>query len=120
MSSALKPISSLERALAYSGGSHTPADIEAAVERGELQRWDGEASSIITEIKQTPQQRLLLYFLAGGDMTELRAMSIGINEWGRSVGCVKAQIVGRLGWARSPLTREDGWRQTAVLLEKEL
>src|SRR2546421_6966074 len=45
----------LDRALRYAGGSHTLEDIDAAVERGDLQRWDGDCSTIITEIKQTPQ-----------------------------------------------------------------
>src|SRR5437660_12610921 len=112
--------SSIARALTYAGGSHTAADIDAAVARGDLQRWDGECSTIITEIRQTPQQRILLYFLAEGDMTELRGMARGIEDWGRSLGCVKAHLVGRFGWARSPLTRDDEWHQTAILLEKEL
>src|SRR5438046_1107641 len=103
----------IERALAYSGGSHTLADIDMAVNRGEFQRWDGDRSTIITEIKQTPQQRILLYFLAEGALSELRAMAIGINEWGRSAGCVKAQLIGRRGWERSPIL-QDGWKPISV------
>ena len=53
----------LDSALQFAGGSHTTADIDRAVESGQLQRWDGERSTIITELKQTPQQRILLYFL---------------------------------------------------------
>src|SRR5437762_2854608 len=95
--------SGIARALRYCGGSHTATDIDAAVAAGELQRWDGDRSTIITEIKQTPRQRILLYFLAEGDLTELRAMAVGINEWGRSLKCVKAQLIGRRGWERSAL-----------------
>jgi len=109
----------LDRALAYSGGSHTAADIEAGVACGDLQRWYGERSPIITEIKQTPQQKILLYFLAEGDLTELRGMAVGINEWGRSLKCVKAQLIGRRGWERSPL-RMDGWLPVSIVMEKSL
>ena len=111
--------SPITRALAYAGGSHTAADIDRAVAAGELQQWNGERSTIITEIKQTPQQRILLYVLAEGDLTELRAMAIGINEWGRSLGCVKAQLIGRRGWERSPL-RMDGWLPVSIIMEKSL
>src|SRR3989442_10059938 len=98
----------IARALTYAGGSHTLADIEAAVAMGTMQRWDGDESAIITEIHETPRQRILLFFLAGGHMAELRAMALPIMEWGRSVGCVKAQLIGRPGWVRSPIV-DDGW-----------
>src|SRR5207247_946537 len=110
----------IERALAYAGGSHTVADIEAAVVTGAMQRWEGEESVIITEIKQSPQQRYLLFFLAAGDMTELRGMARGIEDWGRSIGCVKAQLIGRRGWERSPLVSQDGWKPLQIVMEKDL
>ena len=109
----------LDRALRYAGGSHTAEDIDAAVERGELQRWDGECSTIITEIKQTPQIRYLLFFLAEGDMTELRGMARGIEDWGRALGCTRAQLIGRKGWERSPIARFDGWKFVSIVMEKE-
>ena len=109
----------LERALAYAGGSHTLADIKHAVARGECQKWQGEQSIIITEIKQTPQQKILLFWLAAGNMIELRGMARGIEEWGRSQQCDKAQLIGRRGWERSPLVL-DGWKAVSIVMEKEL
>src|SRR5438552_10467942 len=103
-------VSPLERALVYAGGSHTLADIEAAVATGAMQQWLGDESAIITEIRETPRQRILLFFLAGGRMAELRAMAPPIMEWGRSLGCVKAQLLGRKGWAKSPIVM-DGWKE---------
>jgi len=111
--------SPIDRALEYAGGSHTRADIAAAVATGTMQRWDGEHSTIVTEIRETPQQRILLFFLAGGEMTELRGMARGIEDWGRAIHCVKAQLIGRRGWERSPL-RMDGWLPTNILMEKSL
>jgi hypothetical protein len=109
----------ITEALAFAGGSHSLADIKRAVALGELQEWVGDESVIITEIKQTPQQRILLYFLAGGCMEELRAMSPAIEEWGRSLRCVKAQLIGRRGWERSPIV-QDGWRPVSIVMEKSL
>ncbi len=110
----------LERALAYAGGSHTLADLEAGIAAGNCQLWEGEDSAIVTELKQTPQQKILLFWLAAGNMTELRGMAMGINEWGRSLKCVKAQLIGRRGWERSPLVRFDGWKPISIVMEKAL
>lgn len=121
MSSALKPISNpLARALEYAGGSHTLADIKAAVAQGDCQEWLGDRSAIITEIRQTPQQKILLFWLAAGEMDELRAMAEPICEWGRQQHCVKAQLIGRRGWERSPIAKYDGWKFVSIVMEKEL
>jgi|SRR5437773_7083953 len=112
-------LTSLERALVFTGGSHTLADVEAAVADGRAQLWEGEDSAIVTEIKQTPQQKILLFWLAAGDMSELRGMARGIEEWGRSLGCVKAQLIGRRGWERSAII-QDGWKPVSIVMEKEL
>lgn len=109
----------IERALAFCGGSHTLADIEAAVASGAMQQWLGDESAIITEIRETPRQRILLFFVAGGRMAELRAMAPPIMEWARSLGCVKAQLLGRKGWIRSPIVT-DGWKETGTLMEVPL
>jgi hypothetical protein len=109
----------LDRALAYAGGTHTASDVTDAVTKGELQRWDGEHSVIITELRQTPRQRFLLFFLAEGNMAELRAMAPAILAWGKEQGCQKAQLVGRHGWQRSWLV-QDNWKPVAVMMEKAL
>lgn len=106
----------IARALAHAGGSHTEADIDAAVARGEMQRWDGEDSTIITEIKETPQKRSLNFFLAEGNLRELEVMLPGILEWGRAHGCTRAYMIGRAGWQRSFLKRL-GWTMEAILME---
>src|SRR5437773_4119592 len=110
----------IERALAYSGGSHTLADLEAAIADGGAQLWTGEDSAIVTELKQTPQQKILLFWLAAGNLTELRGMARGIEEWGRQQHCDKAQLIGRRGWERSALVTEDGWKAVSIVMEKEL
>lgn len=112
-------MTAIARALQFAGGSHTEADIGEAVACGDMQRWEGDRSTIITEIRQTPRQRILLFFLAEGDMTELQAMTPGILDWGRMHGCVKAQLIGRPGWTRSWLV-QDGWSETARIMERDL
>lgn len=109
----------IEAALEYAGGTHTFADIEAMVEKGSLQFWPGPHSAVITEILQTPQKRILNFFLAGGRLDELQQMYPSLLEWGREQGCSQASFTGRRGWERTFLTG-DGWRPTLQVYEKEL
>lgn len=110
----------LDRALAYAKHSHTVEDVRAAVERGDAQLWPGVQSVIITEIVQMPQWRELRFWLAAGDMTELRAMYPVVEEFGRRTGCQYCTMTGRDGWARSFLTKDEGWTAEATLYMKEL
>lgn len=116
---ALEESALLTRALAYAGGSHSLTDVQMAIADGRCQEWVGEESVLVTEIKQTPQQRILLFWLAAGNLQELRAMATPICAWGKQQGCVKAQLIGRLGWERSDI-RGDGWELHSVVMEKRL
>lgn len=109
----------IEAALAYAGGTHTFEDVAAMIETGRLQFWPGVGSVIVTEIIEYPQRRTLHFFLAGGNLDELRAMLDPILEWGRALGCTAATLTGRKGWARSFLASE-GWNHELVCMSKEL
>ena len=106
-------------ALVYAKGSHTLADVRAAIERGDAQLWPGVQSVIVTEVIRTPQQLELHYWLAGGDGREIQAMYPHISEWGRRIGCRVEKMVGRRGWERTWLTKEAGWEPLAVVYCKE-
>ena len=92
----------------------------AQVSEGRLQFWPGVTSAIITEIIEYPRKRTLHFFLAGGNMPELRAMYPRILEWGRLQGCTGASLTGRKGWVRSFLNREEGWNEHLVVMTKDL
>lgn len=109
----------IEDALAYAGGTHTFEDIRDAVTAGTLQFWPGVTSAIVTEVIDTPRKRSLHFFLAGGNLAELEAMTPGILDWGREQGCTVAGLTGRRGWERTFLAR-TGWVPTLVLFEKPL
>jgi hypothetical protein len=110
----------LAAALAYSGGSHTLDDIADGMARHLYQYWPGPDSVIVTEIIVTPRQKTLGFFLAGGNMAELKAMTPSIEQWGREHGCTLAVLTGRPGWARTWLTKEGGFRPTHTVFEKAL
>ena len=111
----------IERALAYTGGTHDLDDIWAGIESGKFQLWCGPHSVMITEVESYPKFRCLHFFLAAGRMPELEAMYPSVMEWGKDqMGCTVASLAGRPGWARSFLTRENGWQTSHLVMMKEM
>lgn len=76
----------------------------------------GEKSAMCVEGLQTPGMRILHIWLAGGDLDELREGEKKFSgEW-KKVGFNRISITGRSGWKRVL----SGYKQTAILLSKEL
>jgi hypothetical protein len=112
--------SQIEAALVFAGGTHTFEDVCALVASNKLQFWPGEQSAVVTEILQYPQLQALNFFLAGGNLTEIEAMTPIILQWGKAQGCTLATFTGRRGWSRTFLTR-TGWKKSELeVLEKSL
>lgn len=110
----------ISAALEYAGGSHTLDDIWRLVATHRLQLWPGQSSVVLTQILQSPQLRELHFFLAGGNLEEMKRLYPLILAWGREQGCSRATFTGRRGWERTFLTREEGWRAPMLLFEKDL
>lgn len=109
----------IERALEHADGSHSYQDIRDLVEKGLLQFWPGPASVVVTEIIAYPKYRVLNFFLAGGNLSELEVMYPAIEAWGAAQGCDRAVLTGRKGWERTFLARKN-WQPTLVVYEKTL
>jgi hypothetical protein len=105
----------IEAALAYENGAHAYGDIVQGVADGAMQAWYGPHSIAITQVDEQPHQKALHFFLAGGVMEELEAMTPGILDWGEEQGCTIARFVGRRGWTRSFLSR-TGWKDTGLVI----
>lgn len=111
-------MTTLARALSYAG-THRIEDIELGVAEGRFQSWPGEDSCIITELLQTPLRKTLHFFLAEGNLVELKAMLPGILAWARQQGCTHASLLGRDGWKRS-FVRDYGFHEAGTLMEASL
>lgn len=111
----------IEAALEYADGVMDWWDLVTKIERGEAQFWPGPASAVITEIIVWPStEKSLHIMLAGGKMGEISAMQNAILKWGTTMGCRRAHLTGRKGWARSFLTK-TGWKiEPKVILSKDL
>lgn len=110
----------IEAALSHSENTHQFEDVAKMVAAGEAMLWPGPASVICTETIDHPQRRILNFFLAGGTMPELEAMTPLVLEWGKEQGCSMATLVGRRGWERTFLAR-TGWRKSdCIIMVKDL
>jgi len=109
----------IEAALKYSQGTHTFSDIAAGLLSGRYQLWAGQNSAVVTEIIVYPRMRDLHYFLAGGDLNELKEIRPSIEDWGRKNGCSRVSLAGRLGWAKTFL-KDEGYEPAWFILKKDL
>lgn len=109
----------IKAALEYSAGTHTIEDVAQGVSENRFQFWPGIESAVITEIIVYPRLKNLHFFLAGGDLDELRQMRPYIEAWGKSMGCTRVTLAGRKGWARTFLA-DEGYAPKWHILSKEL
>lgn len=108
----------IEAALEHAG-THTLADVEALVRTRECRFWAGREAALITEVQVWPQRKVLLLWLAGGDLDELRDELRPMAEaYGRDQGCDVVRISGRQGWVRA--LRGEGYEPVSWSCAKEL
>jgi hypothetical protein len=71
---------------------------------------------IVTRLVQEPGRLVCLVWLASGDLEPLLERYVDIEAWAAREGAVAMRIQGRAGWLRVL----PGFKQTGVILEKEL
>lgn len=108
----------LEPALRHGGNTHALKDILLGILRGSYQLWPAENSVVVTEILEYPRRRVINYFLAGGNLKELREMRESVEAWAIANGCDGAILTGRKGWVRSFLS-DAGYDGEHVTMTKE-
>lgn len=105
----------LEEALVDGGGRYTLADVLAQIDSGEAHLWAFERSAVVTKFIDEPAGRTLFYWLAGGDLDEIKRMEPRMSEWGRAQGCNRKMLMGRAGWHRAL-----GWKRVGVVLAEDM
>jgi hypothetical protein len=100
----------LEGALEHCGGTHSLDDVRRCVEQRSARFWAGREAAMVTEIVTYPQFSTLNFWLAGGDLGELRdELRPQAEAYARDLGCRYATIVGRAGWAKALGYRPVHW-----------
>lgn len=108
----------IEAALAYSHGTHTIEDVEAAIASGEATFWPAPNAAMVTEILELPRARVCHFWLCGGDLEELQLMRAYIEGVAISQGCTKSSTAGRPGWKR--VLRDAGYKFGWEICVKDL
>lgn len=108
----------IERALAYSGGTHSFDDVKAAILSGKMQIWPAPHGVAVTEIIVYPARKVLHIFLAAGELEQLLDMIDAATAWGRSEGCQSLTMTGRKGWQR--ILSKHGWRERHITMERAI
>ena len=96
----------LEAALEHSNGTHHVDDLPPMFQNAELQLWVGERCVAVSEFLNFPRKRRLNVFLAGGDLSEMRAMRPGVEAFARANLCDGVMFSGR---ATEAVKRTSGW-----------
>jgi len=107
------------KALTRAGKSHTLADVDAGIQRGEFQCWHRENAVVVTQLQRQPQTMVLCVFLAAGTLASLQPMLEPLMAWAKAQGCTSAYLVGRFGWLRS-FVGNHGFQPTATVMERTL
>jgi hypothetical protein len=72
---------------------------------------------VVTTIDIFPRIKQLTVIIGAGDLKEIDdVIRPTIEAWARRIGCDTMLIMGRPGWQRAL----EGYRRTAVVLEKKL
>lgn len=94
-------------------GTHDIEDVEQAVETGHMQLWVGPKGAVITEVLNFPRKKVLHFFLAGGEMDQIKDFKASVFAWGKAQGCTEMTLTGRVGWQRAL----PDWKLKSVNME---
>ena len=111
-------IEGIKKALEHCGGTHSLQHVVDRLESGDAQYWEEGSAAIITELRETPNMRVLHFWLATGDLEDVILLSERIIEWGRYVGCQRATLAGRKGWEK--VLARNGWSPELVLMGRDI
>lgn len=111
-------VAGVSQALQHGGDTYSLDDLVIEIEEGRAQLWRSENAVIVTEINDTPQKRVLHFWIATGDLDEVIALSETAIEWGREQGCVRATLAGRRGWVRA--LADHGWSEQLTVMGREI
>jgi hypothetical protein len=91
----------VELALRSGTGTHSIADVEAAIERNEMALMTGDSAILVLEMPSFPQFRALRILAACGNLMELKNFAPRIQRVADAFGCTRVIVDGRMGWERT-------------------
>lgn len=108
----------INEALAYDGGTHSFDDVAADIFAGRLELHTFDDCIIIGTVVNNPRRRTYEVHVACGDLASVKAQDGFLRRHARALGCDQLTLIGRRGWTRA--LAELGWRETMVIMERDL
>ena len=109
----------IEKALEYSGGSHSFEHVAAMCITGQADLYVLPNSVIIMELHTYPNHKVYHAFIAAGDLDEIvEAQSTTLIREAQLRGAKYLTLAGRTGWTKTLKT--EGWTHTLCLMQKEV
>lgn len=100
-------------------GTHSPEDIERALDSGEMQQWVRDDTVVVTHISIFPQLKACDVVLAAGEFqTAWDLVNEEVEPWARQMGCNRMVGRGRLGWSKG--LKDHGYDLKWIVASKEL
>jgi hypothetical protein len=107
----------VQKALKVGRNTHTIEDIFRAIDEEYMQLWENGESIVVTEITTFPCYRVVNIVLVAGNIDEVMALQVDIEEFARRENCVALRMQGRKGWER--VLPHYGWEANPrVIFEK--
>lgn len=109
-------------------GDNEPVDrILADLRAARRQMWlaldlgcDEVIALALTQIRSGKVDELWITNLVGRDRERWLPLLGRLERWALANGCARVVSLARPGWARVMRARDQGWRQSHIMLEKEL
>jgi|GEM_PF-1652063 len=109
--------SKVNRALRVGGRFYTIGDVAEGIIKGNFQYWNVNDSAIVTEILVSPRRKVINYFMAFGDLSDVLGLQTQVDAFAKQHGCDGAIMGGRTGWDRVlPL---HGWKKGGTSMMKD-
>ena len=108
----------LERAINKFDEPYDFEYVKSEVLSGKSQLWPAHNSALVTRIETYPDgSKSCLYWLAGGELEELRNLEKTVSEWAKTkMGCDEVCIIGRRGWLKAL----DNFTEKQVMLTRKI
>lgn len=75
--------------------------LDRKIHNEEFRLWANEGAAIVAKIKEYPAGGKAVHgMIAAGELDDIIKLIPMAEDWGRSLGCVTAEISSREGWSR--------------------
>lgn len=99
----------LQEALNNAGNTHNISDVFAMIADGRAYAFPLKRSIIVCDQMRCPNENIWRYWLAAGELQELKEAEANITPWAKDhFGVKRSMIFGRPGWSKifAPTYRE--------------